>query len=145
MAFLKEKVKHIKVKIDCQKAVKDGEEIRVEQSHKDEVNINKIVARHGIDLLQNVAALQKWEYDDVSGNDFQEAMNALIKARDTFDKVPNKIRKHFDHDAAKFMDFVRNPENVEQLREWGLAKPPEVVVPQQVEIVNPPPVETPPE
>jgi len=128
--------------IDCQQAIIDGEEIRVEQSHKDEVNINKIVKRAGgMELIAKVNALTQFQYDDVTGNDFQESMNAIIKARDTFDQVPSDIRKQFDNDPAKFMDFVHNPENSDQLIQMGLKKEPEVISPIEVVVTNP---ETPP-
>jgi len=130
-------------KIDCQKAIDEGEEIRVEQSHKDEVNINNIVKRAGgMELIAKVNALKDWKFDDVTSNDFQENMNAIIKARDTFADVPSEIRKKFDNDPAKFMDFVRNPENIQAMIDLGLSKAPEEVPIAQVEVVNLP--ETPP-
>lgn len=118
-----------------------------EQSHKAEVDINNIVKRHGMDLIQKVARLQEWTYDDVAGNDFQESMNAIIKARDTFAAVPSEIRKQFDNDPAKFMDFVHNPENQENLVQMGLAIAPEVIQPIDVNVVTqtPEPAGTTPE
>ena len=77
--------------VDCQKAIEEGEIVRVEQSHKDEVNINNIVRSHGADLVMKVAALTEFRFDDVTSNDFQENMNAIIKARDTFANVPSDI------------------------------------------------------
>jgi len=133
----------VKPVIDCQKAIEEGEEVRVEQSHKDEVNINNIVKRAGgMELVAKVAALQEFQYDDVTGNDFQESMNALIKARDTFQNVPKEIRKRFDNDPARFMDFVHNPDNRDELINMGLMNAPEVVTPVEVVVTNPP--ETPP-
>ena len=137
------KVKSRTVGIDCQKAIEDGEEYLVEQAHKDEVDINTIVKRHGIDLIAKVSALTQFEYDDVTGNDFQKSMNAIIKARDAFQYVPSDIRKQFDNDPARFMDFVHNPDNKEALIEMGLANPPpEQPAPQEVVVVSSP--ETPP-
>jgi phage internal scaffolding protein len=119
------------------------EESKTEQSHKSEVDINNIVKRAGSgELIAKVNALQNWTYDDVTSNDFQEAMNAIIKARDTFSSVPSAIRKQFDNDPAKFMDFVRNPENKDQLVEMGLANAPVLDAPIEVVVTNPP--ETPP-
>lgn len=133
-----------RIVIDCQKAIENGEKYIVEQSHKDEVNINNIVRKHGADLVAKVAALQKFEYDDVTTNDFQEMMNIMIKARDTFDKVPLDIRKRFGHDPAEFMDFVHNPDNAQALIDMGLAEPPEPPpAPVQVQVVNPDPQQTP--
>jgi len=121
----------------------DDEVIRVEQSHKDEVDINNIVKRHGLDLIQKTAALQTFTYDDNPNNDFSEIMNAVIKASKSFDSIPSDIRKQFDNNPAKFMDFIYNPENADQMVEMGLKEPPKPPTPPvEVRITNP---ETPPE
>jgi phage internal scaffolding protein len=122
------------------------EESKTEQSHKTEVDINNIVKRAGAgELVAKVNALQNWTYDDVTNNDFQEAMNAIIKARDTFSAVPSQIRKRFDNDPAAFMDFVRNPDNKQELVEMGLAAAPIETGPIEVVVTNQevPPTETP--
>ena len=124
--------------IDCQKAIEDGEVIRVEQAHKQEVNINNIVRKHGADLIARVASLQTFEFDDVTGNDFQENMNALIQATKTFEQIPSDLRRRFDHEPAKFMDFITNPDNLDEMRTLGLAKQvPEPEPPVKVEVTNP--------
>jgi phage internal scaffolding protein len=124
--------------------VGEESESMTEQSHKDEVDINKIVARHGNDLTAQMRSLQNFRFDDVQHNDFQESMNAIIQARDTFEQVPKEIRRMFDNDPAKFLDYVHNPENNEQLLEWGLINPPETPpAPIEVAVVSSP--ETPPE
>jgi len=118
------------------------ETIRVEQSHRDEVNINNIVKRHGIDLIAKTAALQQFTYDNNPNNDFQETMNMILKAKDSFDSVPSEIRKQFDNNPAKFMDFIHNGDNQQQLIDWGLANAPETPQPIEVVVINQP--ETPP-
>jgi len=126
-----------------QLTIPDDEVIRVEQSHKDEVNINNIVKRHGVDLIAKTAALQQFTYDDNPNNDFQETMNMILKAKDSFSTVPSEIRKQFDNDPAKFMDFIHNGDNQQQLIDWGLAKAPETPQPIEVVVTNQP--ETPPD
>lgn len=114
-----------------------GSETLVEQSHKSEVDINNIVRKHGVDLLQQVAALQQFTFDAVPDNDFQEMMNVLLQAKEAFSSVPSDIRRQFDNDPAKFMDFVHNPDNSDKLIEMGLANAPEPPpAPLQVEVVN---------
>ena len=81
------------VALDC-----SGDEPIVEQSHKADVDINNIVKRHGPSLMREyVARLQsnEFRFDDVTGNDFQEAMMKVRKAQDTFDKLPSEIRSRF--------------------------------------------------
>ena len=122
--------------------IPEDEVILVEQSHKDEVNINNIVKRHGVDLIAKTAALQQFTYDDNPNNDFHETMNMILKAKDSFSSVPSEIRKQFDNDPAKFMDFIHNGDNQQQLIDWGLAKAPETPQPVEVVVTNQP--ETPP-
>jgi len=62
----------------------------------------------------------------------QASMDAFKEAQQAFLALPAKVRKEFDNDAQAFVDFAVNPENVERMREWGLAAP---------AAVKPPPVE----
>lgn len=136
--FYREKVEN--PTIDCSK-----DEILTEQSHKSEVDINNIVKRHGIDLIQQTAALaaSTLVFDDVTGNDYQEAMNKVIRAQDSFARLPSQLRARFNNDAAQFLDFIIDPKNMQEMRQLGLANP-EQPAPQpvRVEITNPvtPPV-----
>lgn len=122
-----------------------GTETIVEQSHKAEVDINNIVKRAGnAELIAKVSQMQNFVYDDVTNNDFQEMMNQMIKAKESFSSVPSELRKKFGNDAAAFMDFVHDKDNEQQLIDWGLANPPEPpVAPIEVAVVSSP--ETPPE
>jgi hypothetical protein len=126
--------------IDCEKAVEDGEEIRVEQSHKEQVNINNIVKRHGLDMIAKTAQVTQLAYDDVSTNDFTESMNLIAKGRQTFESLPSAVRKEFNHDPAVYMDYIHNPENKQALIDRGWMKPPEPdPQPVEVRVINPEP------
>lgn len=128
-----------RVVIDCQKAIEEGkEEILVEQSHKSEVDINVIIRKHGMDMIQKTALLNapNMQWDDVTGNDFQEAMFKVTKAQETFDQLPSELRKKFDFNPAKFLDFVQNPDNKEKMVEYGLANAPVPEPVQKVEVIN---------
>jgi len=129
-----------RVVVDCSK-----DELLTEQNHKDEVNINNIIRRHGIDLITKTAMLKApdMHFDDVTGNDFQEAMFKVTKARQTFESMPSAIRKEFDNNPARFMDFVQNPDNSEAMIEMGLSKAPIIEQPIEVIITNPEPASEP--
>lgn len=118
------KKRYTKAVVDC-----SNDEIIVEQSHKEEVDINNIIKRHGMDLIQKTAALRApdMQFDDVTGNDFQEAMNIILKAEGTFMDLPSKVRKQFNNSPAEFLDFVQNPDNEQALIDMGLAHAPEPV------------------
>lgn len=55
--------------------------------------------------------------------DMQGAMEQLRLAQDAFMTLPARVRREFDNDPAVFVDFASKGENLDTLREWGLAKP----------------------
>lgn len=107
-----------RVTVDC-----SGDEPLTEQSHKKEVDINHIIKKHDSTVLASTAALMANElrFDDVTGNDFQEAMFKVAKGNEAFMELPSELRKKFDNSPAMFMDFVQNPDNLEQMYDMGLA------------------------
>lgn len=111
-----------RVTLDCSK-----DELLTEQSHKKEVDINNIIKKHGMDLIRKTAAMQSQDYrfDDVTGNDFQEAQMIIAKAQSSFENMPAEIRKRFENNAAKFLDFVQNPDNQSEMVNLGLVPKPE--------------------
>lgn len=123
-----------KVVLDC-----SNDDPIVEQSHKNEVNINNIIKRHGMDLIAKTALLQTPEYtfDELPNNDFQEAMLIVTKAQETFEAMPSQLRKQFNNNPAEFMDFIHNPDNQDKMVDMGLAQRPDPVQPIQVEVTNP--------
>ena len=40
-------------------------------------------------------------------------------------EIPAIIRKRFDNDPYQFLEFMENPENIEEARQLGLAPMPE--------------------
>jgi phage internal scaffolding protein len=118
---------------------------KTEQSHKQEVDINQIIKKHGMDMIAKTAKVQQLQYDDNPNNDFQETMDMIVKARESFESLPSLVRKEFGNDVARFMDFVRNPDNGQRMIDLGLAeRPPEVVPESPVEVVVVQSGETPP-
>lgn len=133
-------IERTRVTVDC-----SNDPVLVEQHHVAEVDINAIVRKHGIDKIQATAALYQtpeFEFDAVTGNDFQEAMMILTKAQDSFDHLPHEVRDRFDNNPAKFLDFVQNPDNLTEMQDMGLAQRDPVQQPIEVIVTNP---ETPPE
>lgn len=116
------------------------EPILTEQSHKAEVDINNIIKRHGTDLIAKVAAMQSQNYtfDELPHNDFQEAMNIVVRAQGKFDALPSQVRKQFNNSPAEFLDFVQNPDNAQALYDMGLAIQPTPPEPVIVQVVQPP-------
>ena len=100
-----------------------------EQHHKDETDINNIVRKYNkTGLIDHLNQFEK-RYGDMTGYDYQEAQNTVAAANSMFEGLPSHIRKEFDNDPAKFINFVDDEANAEKMIEMGLARRPEVVDP----------------
>lgn len=79
-------------------------------------DINLIMARYmktGV-LPEGVSASEL--YGDFSTvPDFLEAQNIVARANEQFDALPAALRKEFDNDAARFLEFASNPDNTQAL------------------------------
>ena len=94
------------------------------QSFIDEADINNIMRKYSMnDIELGRQALENYEFDATEIPDFHEAMNKVAEAQQLFLTMPSNIREVFNHDAGRFLDFVQDPENSEELVEMGLARP----------------------
>lgn len=62
----------------------------------------------------------------------QDAYNQILDARHNFDRLPLEIRQRFNYDPAAFLEFVQNPNNIDELVAMGLATKAEVAPPESV-------------
>lgn len=96
---------------------------RTKQSFKAECDINQILARYlKTGVLEH---LQKHEarYGDVTGIEYQSAMQLVAGAQTMFNELPSRIRDRFNNDPSEFLAFVSDKNNIEEARELGLASP----------------------
>jgi len=64
------------------------------------------------------------QYLDVSEvPDLLQAQQVLEAASAAFMSLPAAVRREFDNDPVKFVEFAQQPDNIDKLREWGLAAP----------------------
>lgn len=94
-----------------------------EQHHKDSCDINFILRKYqssGILTHYNEFEGNYGDFTDVL--DYHESMNKVIAADSMFKSLPSSVRFRFNNDPALFLDFVHNPDNVEELRKMGLTK-----------------------
>lgn len=115
------------------------EPTKTQQQFAAEVDINTIVERFGLtgQLPQNVRAPLQGDFTTVY--DYQSAMNLIIEAGDAFMQMPAEVRREFDNDPGKFLDFVSDPANRDRAAKLGILRakeaPPE---PQLVRVVQDP-------
>ncbi|AXL14689.1 internal scaffolding protein [Microviridae sp.] len=100
---------------------------KAKQAFKDECNINNIMNKYqetGLIDHMNSFKAQQGDFSEVL--DYQSVMNQVIDARESFLDLPSTIRKEFDNDPTKFLDFVNDPSNKDKMIELGLAKAPRI-------------------
>jgi len=115
-----------------------GDEFKsaTQQHFRADADINQIVKR-AVDTGEPLPFKPGAQYGDVSIlTDYHQALQMINDAQDHFDGLPAKIRKRFDNDPGKLIDFLGKPENYAEGIELGFYEgpkeppaPPKVTVP----------------
>lgn len=98
-----------------------------QQQFKDEADINYIVSMYDssgvMPTFHGDGQPAQPVFGDFSSlpDNAQEMYNRMIEAKNNFDSLPLEVRKRFNYDPAAFLDFVDNPENLDELVAMGLA------------------------
>lgn len=104
------------------------------QSHKAECDINNILKQYQkTGILQHITQQQPIYTDLPDNTDYQQSLEILQKADDTFSTLPSVVRAHFHNDPGEFLAAFHDPSQRSQLEEWGLinkAPPPRPPDPQ---------------
>lgn len=98
------------------------------QSFKDECDINNIMLNVQRSGAAAWLAEKAGTFADVTGMDFQTSMDLIINAQEAFDALPSHVRDRFANDPSRFLDFVHDKGNQDELVRLGLADPPPVLV-----------------
>lgn len=111
---------------DCSK-----DKILTVQAPKDEVDINKIMAR--VAKGQMIGGLENGRFMDVSEYDgLEEAIIKVQKAKEEFLSLPVEIRDRFENDPVKLIDFLSDESNRAEAEELGLVNRQEPVQPASI-------------
>lgn len=111
--------------VDCSNdpGVTDG-------SQAAELDVNQIIRRAQKSGILPGADIER-VYADVSySKDYHSALNIILQANKQFMGLEAELRARFDNDPAKFMDFMHDPKNVEEMISLGLAERREAPTPQ---------------
>lgn len=93
-----------------------------EQAHKDQCDINKIIARY--DKTGLITHISKFEgrFGDLSGADFTEMAQQVAHAKSMFEELPSSIRNRFDNDPGKLLAFMDDEGNRDEAIELGMIR-----------------------
>lgn len=95
---------------------------RTKQAFKEECDINNIMKKFQKTGVLDFVEKRSPQYGDVTGMDFQGAMDTVIKANQMFEDLPSSVRKRFNNDPAEMVDAFQDPSRRSELVELGLVK-----------------------
>lgn len=95
---------------------------RTQQEFREECDINTIVERFGLGGEIPLNSRMPFQDEFVDITDYRTALDKIREADEAFMEFPAEIRARFENDPAKFCDYVSDPKNLDQAREWGLAR-----------------------
>jgi hypothetical protein len=92
-----------------------------EQSHKKQCDMNYILRNYQKTGLITHAKKYQGQYDDVTVQDFNDAMLIIDKATNMYAELPANIRERFNG-PVDFIKFTNNPGNAEEMKRLGILK-----------------------
>lgn len=92
-----------------------------QQQFKDDCDINSIMARFQKTGAIDHVSMHQPQYGEATPVDYHTAMNIITKAQQMFADLPSSLRRRFDGDPSKLLEFVQDPDNADEAAELGLA------------------------
>lgn len=93
---------------------------RVERHHRNECNINSIMAKYRRTGLLPARVGSGMSGDFTAAVDYHSSLEAIRAAEAGFMSMPSQLRKRFDNDPAKLLDFLANDDNYDEAVALGL-------------------------
>lgn len=91
------------------------------QAFKAEADVNNILARYRqTGVVEHLSVYQQLYGDFSEVDDYHTALNKLLAADDKFMSLPANIRKKFENDPGKFLEYVEDPANFDEMVVMGL-------------------------
>lgn len=100
---------------------------RTKQEFTHQCDINNIIKEFSLTGQINhiSAAAQRGAFLDLPDSvDYQDHLNTLLRAQESFAALPAAIRNRFHGDPAEFLAFVSDPRNAEELYTLGIRERP---------------------
>lgn len=94
-----------------------------QQHMADECDINKLVERFVVTGEIPTLRMPPMQGDFTRAPTYQEALNLMVEARQSFMRLDAKVRSRFDNDPALFVDFCSDEANRDEMRQMGLWSP----------------------
>lgn len=95
-----------------------------QQQFADECDINNIIKKHSQTGIVTHINTKKGVYADITSvTDYHTMVNLLNDAKTQFMQLPAEIRKKFDNDPGKLIEFLNDRKNYDEALKLGLLDP----------------------
>ncbi|AXL14771.1 internal scaffolding protein [Microviridae sp.] len=92
------------------------------QSHKNECDINQIMARYQKTGVLEHAKAHQGSYGEITSETFLSAHQTIARAKSMFETLPSSLRERFENRPENYFDFVQDPDNTTELVKMGLVR-----------------------
>lgn len=100
-----------------------GENSMAIQSAKAECDIKNILSKYRrTGILTHVTNARPTYEDLPSDVDYQASMNLLIDAQSAFAGLPARVRDFYGNDPLRLLQALQDPNQADQLREFGILR-----------------------
>ena len=94
-----------------------------EQHHSEQCDVNNILATYmKTGTLPPIDP--NAQYGDLSEFDYQTMQNQIANANSLFEQLPDNVKHKFGNEPYRFLNFVQDEKNYDELVEMGLANNP---------------------
>ncbi len=100
---------------------------RTKQSELEACDINNIMARYATTgVITHVQSGQPLYGDFSEVEDYQASLNKVMSAEERFNSLPSDVRKKFDYNPQKMVEFILDEKNREECYNLGFFNRPPV-------------------
>lgn len=97
---------------------------RTKQAFKNECDINNIVSRwDATGVITHVRPNAGFYGDFTNASDYQDSLNRVMDAQESFMTLPSDLRLRFQNDPFALLSFLENPANREEAVKLGIISP----------------------
>lgn len=102
-----------------------GERSMTIQSAAAECDINNILSQYRRTGIVNHVTQARASYEDLpDAVDYQASMHLLMDAQAAFAGLPAKVRDHYANDPLRLLQAIQDPQQLDQLRDFGILRKP---------------------
>ncbi|WNK13211.1 MAG: internal scaffolding protein [Microvirus sp.] len=95
----------------------DIEPSLAQQQFAKETDVNHILKSNAF-IPADVSQMRFADVSEIA--DYQESLNIVMKAQDSFSGLTAEIRAFFDNDPANMVAYLSDPQNAQEAQEMGL-------------------------